>query len=110
MLVLQVLNQVDALSAASVTRRSAGLPIVVRTILANEAKLKQVGLRNVVEYDIVTVLKDLLWKGCNYLWTSCLINPVFCASLKAIVSGQLSVKIFQNQNTMATFTCLLIFL
>ncbi len=39
---LQVLEQLHELSQSSVTRRSAGLPLIVQSIVASEAKTRQV--------------------------------------------------------------------
>jgi len=39
---LQVLCKLSSLSEASVTRRSAGLPLIIDTILASETHIKQV--------------------------------------------------------------------
>ena len=39
---MKVLYKLSSLSAGSVTRRSAGLPFIVKTILASEACVKQV--------------------------------------------------------------------
>jgi len=42
---VKVLCKLSSLSESSVTRRSAGLPLVIKTILASEACVKQVVLR-----------------------------------------------------------------
>lgn len=39
---VKVLCKLSSLSEASVTRRSAGLPLIINTILASEARIKQV--------------------------------------------------------------------
>jgi len=41
-LYMKVLCRLSSLSEASVTRRSAGLPLIINTILASEARIKQV--------------------------------------------------------------------
>ena len=39
---MKVLCKLGSLSEASVTRRSAGLPLIINTILASESRIKQV--------------------------------------------------------------------
>jgi len=41
-LLVKMLCKLSSLSEASITRRSAGLPLIVNTILASEARIKQV--------------------------------------------------------------------
>ena len=39
---MKILCKLSSLSEASVTRRSAGLPLIINTILASETRIKQV--------------------------------------------------------------------
>lgn len=60
-LLQKVLSRVDDLSEASVTRRSAGLPLIIQTILANEAKVKKTTLLSwTIEKLLSIISKPLL--------------------------------------------------
>jgi len=53
---MKVLYKLSSLSEGSVTRRSAGLPLIINTILASEARIKQVSYVFVSAFIVHTLI------------------------------------------------------
>jgi len=60
---MKVLYKLSSLSEGSVTRRSAGLPLIINTILASEARIKQVSYVFVSAFIVHTLILISCFSG-----------------------------------------------
>lgn len=73
---VKVLCKLSSLSEASVTRRSAGLPLIINTILASEARIKQVSYIFITSVHFVSAVVTVVFSLLSTVDIFCLANDL----------------------------------